>query len=418
MITQLTSAQESKFGDYIKKWTDIGLCTDPANRVQSEKGIIDAYVKGGLEPPKHIIWCSSPVEMILVRTIMANVGSNVRNVLSNVRSNALSNVVSNVGSNVVSNVESNVVSNVGSNVWSNVVSNVRANVWSDVRSNVRSNVASNVASNVRSNVWSNVRANVGSNVGSNVASNVRSNVWSNVRENVGSNVWSNVGSNVRANVLSNVGSNVWSNVWSCIYGQHEADWLAFYDYFAIELGLTKQTFQLSGLWKVAKNAGWWLPCEDVCFVSERHNAVNLDGQNRLHCEDGLAVSYPDGWGVYAWHGVRVPEFVIMRPQEITPDKILSEDNAEISRVMIERYGQDNFILNGGFKAQQRDQYGELYRVEFDNGDEPIIAVHVKDPSTDREYFLYVPPHVQTAHEAVSWTFGYDNVADYTPLLET
>lgn len=108
----------------------------------------------------------------------------------------------------------------------------------------------------------------------------------------------------------------------------------------------------------------------------------------------------------------------MRPHDITPDKIMNEENAEVSRVMIERYGQDNFIRNGGFTKMQSDDYGDLYRVEFDNGDEPIVAVHVQDASTDRDYFLYMPPHIQTAHEGVAWTFGYDNIDDYNPLIET
>ena len=98
--------------------------------------------------------------------------------------------------------------------------------------------------------------------------------------------------------------------------------------------------------------------------------------------------------------------------------ILSEANAEIARVMLDRYGQDNFIRDGGFSQVQSDAYGDLYRVEFENGDEPIVAVHVKDASTDRDYFLYVPPHIRSAHEGVAWSFGYDDAADYNPDHET
>ena len=169
---------------------------------------------------------------------------------------------------------------------------------------------------------------------------------------------------------------------------------------------------------ICQNSGWFIPCPEVCFVSECPSLFKLDSTDCLHCEDGLAIGYPDGWGVYAWHGVRVPEYVIMRPHEITPDKIMTEENAEISRVMIERYGQDNFIRDGGFSKVQSDNYGDFYRVEFENGDEPIVAIHVQDASTDRDYFLYVPPHIRTAHEGVAWTFGYDNADDYKPDQET
>jgi len=216
-------------------------------------------------------------------------------------------------------------------------------------------------------------------------------------------------------IRSEIGIDVESEV---IYGQHDSHWLGIYDYCFNELNLVVQTQALAGLLIVAQNANWWMPFKTVCYISERPNYLNLNVENLPHCEDGQAIGYPDGWGVYAWRGVRVPEWIIMRPRDITPDKILNEENTEIARVMLERYGQDNFIRDGGFSRVQSDDYGDLYRVEFANGDEPIVAVKVKDASSDREYFLYVPPHVRSAHEGVAWTFGYDNIEDYNPDLET
>ncbi len=192
-----------------------------------------------------------------------------------------------------------------------------------------------------------------------------------------------------------------------------------YDYCINMLGLTELSQFVGGLIAVAEHAGWWCPTETVCLVAERPCAVRYDANNAIHSDNSCAIEYPDGWGIYMWRGVAVPEHVILRPHEITPDEIMSEWNAEVARIMLDRYGQDNFIRNGGFTIQQSDDYGDLYRIEFEeHGDEPIVAVHVKDPSTDREYFLYVPPHILTAHEGVAWTFGYDNPSDYNPLKET
>jgi hypothetical protein len=59
------------------------------------------------------------------------------------------------------------------------------------------------------------------------------------------------------------------------------------------------------------------------------------------------VVYPDGWAIYAVHGVRIPEYVIERPHEITVALIESETNAEIRRVMLERYGWSRYIHDCG-----------------------------------------------------------------------
>jgi len=201
-------------------------------------------------------------------------------------------------------------------------------------------------------------------------------------------------------------------------GQYGADWYGVYDFANYILKWNKQVTKLEGVINIAHHASWWRPYQYICLITEKHSKLSFDDDMRPHCKDGLAIGYPDGWGVYAWHGVRVPEWVIMRPDTITPDNILTQENTEVARVMLDRYGQDNFIRDGGFNRVQSDDYGDLYRIEFENGDEPIVAVKVTDASSDREYFLYVPPHIRSAHEGVAWTFGYDNVSDYNPDIET
>jgi hypothetical protein len=207
------------------------------------------------------------------------------------------------------------------------------------------------------------------------------------------------------------------------YGQHDAGWLSFYDYFNSACGLKKETKKISGLLKISKSAGWFLPHEKICWVSDRHNIVNRDGNGRLHNNNGIALAYPDGWGIYAVHGVRVPKFVIERPTEIKINSIDAEKNIEVRRVMIDRYDgvryTGAFLIDSGAKEIHRDDFGILYRRDV-SLDEPIVMVKVKNstPESDgscKDYFLRVPPNIQIAHEAVQWTFGSDN---YSPAIES
>jgi hypothetical protein len=194
--------------------------------------------------------------------------------------------------------------------------------------------------------------------------------------------------------------------------------LGFFDYFASECGLSRQTEKLEGLWLVAKNAGWFLPCENICFVSERHNVVLRDDVGNLHSETGAALEYPDGFKIYAWHGIRVPPRVITRPETITIDEIQNEPNAEIRRVMIERMGMNRYVVEANLKPSQTDRFGTLYSSQLPDG-ERYFAVHVTCPSTARDYFLRLPPDANftTAHEAVAWTWGL-SATEYNPILES
>jgi hypothetical protein len=109
-------------------------------------------------------------------------------------------------------------------------------------------------------------------------------------------------------------------------------------------------------------------------------------------------------------------FVVERPREITVDKIDGEINAEVRRLMIDRY-RDGEEINGaaafmrdagGVQVDHDEKFGTLWRREIAD-DEPIVLLEVINatPEPDgrfRHYWLRVPPTMTTAHEAAAWTF--------------
>ena len=289
-------------------------------------------------------------------------------------------------------------------------------------------------------VWDSVRASVWDSVGDSVRASVGDSVWASVRASVGASVGASVWDSVRASVGDSVRASVRASVWASGYGQHDAYWLAFYDYFRDACGLSEQTQKLTGLWELAQSANWWLPHEKICWVSERHHVLNRDSGGRLHCENGPALSYPDGFSIYSWHGLTVDQSIIEHPELITVQQIENEANAEIRRVLIERYGQGRYLVDSGAKEVHRDDWGVLYIKEIPD-DEPLVMVKVVNPTPEpdgsfRDYFLRVAPEcagkrrlgtsVQTdpgrkwtgtAHDAVAWT-NYRTEKTYQPLVET
>ncbi|BAU91994.1 hypothetical protein MPPM_3389 [Methylorubrum populi] len=137
---------------------------------------------------------------------------------------------------------------------------------------------------------------------------------------------------------------------------------------------------------------------------------------------GLTALPPHLSGVgLRWRGVPVDARIAFRPHELGVAEILAERNAERRRVMLERFGFETFMEAAEAEEldRDRDPGGErrLLRVEL-NGDEPLVCVSVGCPSTGRRYFLRVPPAMRTCHQAVAWTAGFDDPAEYDPLIET
>jgi hypothetical protein len=140
---------------------------------------------------------------------------------------------------------------------------------------------------------------------------------------------------------------------------------------------------------------------------------------RLHNASGPALD-SDIEPLYFWHGVMVPDFVVERPELITVEQIQQERNAEVRRVLLERYTFPRYIQDTGAQKIHEDELGELYRVELPD-DEAIVMVRVLNSTVEEDgsrkpYYLRVPPAIVTARDAVAWTFGYDNSAEYAKAL--
>lgn len=152
------------------------------------------------------------------------------------------------------------------------------------------------------------------------------------------------------------------------------------------------------------------------------------GTRRLH-NDKYAALESDIENLYFWHGVLVPALVVVRPDWITVKHIDGEDNAEVRRVMIERYkhgeeinGAAAYMRDAGGKALDHDErFGTLWRREIPD-DEPIVILEVINSTREpdgsfKHYWLRVPPEIETAHAASAWTFDIP-VKDYAPMIET
>jgi hypothetical protein len=198
-------------------------------------------------------------------------------------------------------------------------------------------------------------------------------------------------------------------------------------------GRAEREAQAEARLELARSAGPWWALEGLAIVSERPLTLRRDDRGRPHAADGPAIAWRDGLIVHAWHGVEVPASVILHPEGITVGAIDAETNVEVRRVLVERFGEDRLVREGGSVLVHEDATGRLWRRDADQRppgawpwwrprDEPIVMVEVvnstPEPDGSRKtYFLRVPPTITTAREAVAWTFGLGG-AEYRPAVES
>ncbi|MFF5208482.1 DUF6745 domain-containing protein [Streptosporangium sp. NPDC000396] len=204
------------------------------------------------------------------------------------------------------------------------------------------------------------------------------------------------------------------NVW---YGTQCASWVAHYDALRRAAGVVftpEQTRQFD-LWvTAARSCGWWWPREGVCVISERPVAVHTevwgdDGEVRLHCADGPAVRYADGWDVHAWHGTQVPSWVITDP---SVQRIAREVNVEVRRCAIEHIGWASYIGRAGLRLvasapDPGNPGSELRLYDMRKETRVLLAVNgsVERDGRRRRYGLTVPGFFDDPIAAAGWTYG-------------
>lgn len=356
--------------EFEKKWMAVGLSTEPADRPRAECGIIAAYMAAGLRPPERIIWCDSPMAGTLSR-----------------------------GTYVHTYREKSVQLEVWDQPTSAIETAIREGLIEEKKREKKVDEVWKIAWTLRTRIHAVIRAQILASI--QVA--IRNDLATSHR-----GYWY-------------VPLAVASSLQHAISGQHAAARLAFWDFLQSFSRPCPENALLTAQIDIAQSAGWFWPHQHICWICEQPRTLRLDAEQRLHCADGPAVTYADKFKIYAWHGIPVPKYVILHPERITAEAIQACTNIEVRRVMIERYGQERYLLDSGAQVVHEDRYGTLYRAPL-RDDEPLTMVKVANATpepdgTRKDYFIRVPPTMQTAHEAVAWTFEM-RPKDYHPKLET
>jgi len=199
------------------------------------------------------------------------------------------------------------------------------------------------------------------------------------------------------------------------YTQYDAAKLSEYMFFS-DADLVPKNDAMIELSKICSSVGTVMPEGRICYVSDRPEIIKLDSEDRLHCEDGPAMIYSDGFAIHAWHGQRFPAGWIQNPPN--PSEALQWPNLEQRRIACEIVGWDNIINElGGQLIDKNDdpEIGELVRVNLpDIGTHQFLRVRC---GTGRNFTLPVPPEMRTALQANAWTWGL-TPHEYKPEIRT
>ncbi len=188
---------------------------------------------------------------------------------------------------------------------------------------------------------------------------------------------------------------------------YDSGWTAFYD-FMERIGVKYDPEWEFDKWKnfITKSGVFaTVLCENVAFVCIRPCVVNRNTNYDLHCEDGPAIAWRDGYGDFYLNGVAVDEKIVMTPAEkIDAKTILSEKNAEVRREIVRKIGIDIVCQRLGAKIM--DSLDDYELLNLDMGDErkrPYLKM--LNPSIGVYHVEGVHPDCLTVKQALEWRNG-------------
>ena len=249
-----------------------------------------------------------------------------------------------------------------------------------------------------------------SQLSSQLESQLSSQLSSQLDSQLGSQLESQLYSQLYSQLSSQLSSQLYSQkIYNSNYllGSHNLYWIAYYR-FALDIGITvpeEVSNNLDIIKRISSQCEWWWPFENIVIVSEKPTMVKWDGENRLHNETGPAVEYADGYSLYSWRGIAIPENWIADGPPESKD-IMRIENIEQRRIACEMRGWHNILPDIGavlIDKHKNPQVGELWEADLpDNGLERFLKVEC---GTGRTFAIPVGMEYNTAREANAGTYG-------------
>jgi len=272
---------------------------------------------------------------------------------------------------------------------------------------VGSQLSSQLCEQLGSQLGSQLGTQLGSQLWSQLSRQLGSQLLDELLVQLGSQLWRQMSGQMSGQMCEQVGSQLsielWNEMAACMQSELLACYGGFFDFCIAGLNCVHEQREWSALQLLVNHCGWIFPFEKSCFVCSRPIFLSVDSEYRLHALCEPAMKFADGYSLYSYHGVTLPEkYGAVHPHQWRAQWLLEEDNAEIRRVLIQGIGYDRIARE--LQAIELDSWQEYTLLGIDNDldEEPIYLLKMTCPSTGFIHALRVPPEVNSAREAIRW----------------
>jgi hypothetical protein len=395
------------------QWAATVLSTAPVDRAATVEAVHRLYGAHKLPQPSLTIWMDSPLGCIYAAAVIGQLREQLRGQFVNqLRHRQLQNQL-------------------GGRLWARLAGQIRDQFGDRLGDRLRDlltgQLEDQLSSQLQGHLWGQLREQI--------KGRLHGQLWDQLEGHLWDEFWDQFGGQLRIQLRDQFTAQDEERDWGEDEGRDEAEHLysvfPWNDAYALAFGGCVLPIagrpadpRLGALSSVVTETGWLIPMPGAVVAGARPAVLHCDARGDLHNPAGLAVAYPDGWGFYAWHGRRVPGWVIAAP---SIEAITAEENVEVRRCAIESLGWDRFIAEAGLVPVTAGHSKNLAAAPVPDPGNPgqdLVLYDVPErlwgsrirllmctngtPERDgarRRYGLKVPAHISDPVEAAGWTAG-------------
>ena len=411
-LKSLTQEQKDRIPSFAQEWADIATSCEPADRPLVEDGIQRCYNFAGIEWHGNVIWVDSPIVLALSATFGSAI---LESWNDEVLLNEVYKILDSSGEGIDTRsleglINDHVTSQISDTVAPEIVACTSSTVYA---------IINNVMDKI---VYPAVMDEYN---GETDLESAKKATYTAVIDNI-----------EKAEYKAKLKFTPWS---SYVGGSWWLGSVAWREFFRVECGLEFEddTWDRHIAYRDANMAGWWWSHTGFTLVCDHPESIFIEETESngwksrvLHNEDGPCVTFRDGWKLYSWHGLSVPDWVIENP---TVEKIFAEKNSEIRKAAIEVYGWPDFIKEAKLElvdANPDPHQGSLYHVPDDlivednrrtdiDVSTNVIILENGTPAIDGTPILYgqlVPATCNTVQSAQAWMAGAGEGIENTEIV--
>lgn len=252
-----------------------------------------------------------------------------------------------------------------------------------------------ISGDVRGMIWNHIGSHRQRNVSLQVERWLKEQCELRLWKQVKDQIWDQVKDRAWDRILEQDGT-----VFPYLSGQWMSNYVVLHRYYREVLQL-----DLPSIWQIEDQIhfGGVFPLSKFVVIFPRPEFIHRNSSGLLHCDNGPALRYADGFSLFCLNGVLVPEWLVSKSAtNIDPREFAKIENAEVRREFVRKVGIERIAQSCEAVILDKQDAYELLSIDLGGATGKCPYLKMLNPSTGVWHLEAIGKAIITVEAALKW----------------